>query len=97
MIDRNSKEQKLREALGEIDKYKKWSREADQARNSIRIGNRPGTRSGVLGFIERVLGGREFVPLSEGVTNAVYQALGEARDRYNREAEKLVEKIEGGE
>lgn len=81
---------KLRKRLAEIDQLRKWSREAEFARSSIRCLLTPSVRlkDRVIGFFRTFTTG-EFEPLSQEVTDAMYQALAIVRDNYARQANDL--------
>jgi len=93
-----SRADEVRKQIEKLDRLRRWSREAEGARNSIRCFIRPQldwkTRS--VGFFRTLTDGR-FESLSAEVTAAMYEALAVVRDDYDRQARALEHKIEKGE
>lgn len=93
-----SRADEVRKQVQELDQLRKWSREAETARSSIRCFIRPTLdwKTRTMGFFRTFTDGR-FESLSAEVTGAVYEALGVVRDDYDRQARALEQKIEQGE
>jgi len=89
-----TKVDELREKIAEVDRLRRWSREAESARGSIRAFNTPRREVVSVGFFASFMHKREYQPLSREVTDAIYQALAVVRDDYHRQAEALAAEIE---
>ena len=89
-----SRADELRTQIAEVDRLRKWSREAESARNSIRcfLPLRVRWRDRVLGFIN-TFGRGEFDAMPPEVTNAVYEALAIVRDDYERKAAAIERQL----
>jgi len=84
----NPDAQAVREALDMVDRYERTSRGAENARGSIRLGQQPAMRSGVLGLWRKRPEGRDY-PFTAEETSAIYEALGNVRDDFARMARDL--------
>lgn len=92
-----SRADELRKQIQELDRLRKWSREAETARSSIRCFIRPTLdwKTRTMGFFRTFTDGR-FEPMSAEVTGAIYEALVVVRDGYDRKAHELEQKIDSG-
>jgi hypothetical protein len=84
----------LRQQIAEVDQLRKWSREAESARSSIRVflPLRVRWRDRALGFIN-TFGRGEFHAMPPEVTSAVYEALAVVRDDYERKAAAIERQL----
>lgn len=89
-----SRADELRTQIAEVDRLRKWSHEAEAARNSIRcfLPLRLRWRDRALGFITP-FGRGEFHAMPREVTDAVYQALAIVRDDYERKAAAIERQL----
>ncbi len=89
-----SRADELRQQITEVDRLRRWSREAEAARNSIRclLPLRLRWRDRALGFIN-TFGRGEFHAMPREVTDAVYQALAIVRDDYERKAAAIERQL----
>jgi len=71
-----------------VDRYERTSRGAEDARGSIRLGQKPGMRGGVLGFWRRHPEGHDY-PFTAEETSAIYEALYIVREDFARKASAL--------
>ncbi|MFB7798955.1 hypothetical protein [Isoptericola sp. NPDC056134] len=80
-----------RALLDEADRHHKTARGADRAMTKIRLGERPQTRRGLLGFW------REDAPrpceFDHEETAAIYEALAIVRDRSHEAAAKVEARV----
>lgn len=86
--------QALREQLAEVDRQRKIADDAERARGSIRVGQTPVMKRGLLGFPKTGHWGEKF--LTQAETNAVYDALAKVRDDAQRRADEIEKTIAGG-
>lgn len=86
--------EQTRRNLAEIDQLRKWAREAESARNSIRcfLPVRVRWRDRALGFINTLSRG-EFHAMPPEVTSAVYEALAVVRDKYESDAAEIEKRM----
>lgn len=84
----NPDAQAVREALDMVDRYERTSHGAENARGSIRLGQQPAMRGGVLGFWRRHPEGHDY-PFTAEETSAIYEALATVRDDFARKARDL--------
>jgi hypothetical protein len=86
--------QALREQLAEADRQRKIADDAECARGSIRVGQKPVMKRGLLGFPKTALWAEKL--LTQAETNAVYDALARVRDDARRRADEIEKTIAGG-
>lgn len=91
-----SKADELRAQIAAADRLRRWSREAEMARVSIRLLQplRLRWRDRAFGFIRSHSDG-EFEVMSREMTDAVYAALALVRDDYERQAAAIERRLNG--
>jgi hypothetical protein len=84
----------LREQLAEADRQRQIAHDAESARGTIRLGQTPIVRRGLLGFPKTESWAEKFLTRAE--TNAVYDALAKVRDDARSRADEIEKTIAGG-
>jgi len=89
-----SRADEVREQIADLDRLRRWSHEAEMARVSIRLLQplRLRWRDRAFGFIKSHSTGG-FEAMSQGMTDAVYQALARVHDDYERQAAAIERKL----